>query len=216
MGGIKDVGAKPVSTQQTESSKPQTPAGSAQPSPAEATSQPLTQEGKSAKTMESGIAGEAMRQKVMLAAEAGSAIAGIGGLVAAQKGIGAAAAKAAKSVLQKAQSNQVMSPSGVPYKPEARVPDNTPIFTGGKIDREKVLQSLSQHDQNAKTTEDKDRCGGTAAIASAINSGGDAGLLKLTKAMKSNLPAKSLKELNEIEEKIKNKTATHGDLGRLS
>ncbi|MCI0445145.1 hypothetical protein L0152_18295, partial [bacterium] len=41
-------------------------------------------------------------------------------------------------------------------------------------------------------------------------------LLKLTGAMKKNLPAESLKELNDIETRIKNKTATHGDLGRLS
>lgn len=128
----------------------------------------------------------------------------------------------ASSEVQKAQTKTAeaatgpMSPAGVVYKPEARVPDNTPIFTDGKVDREKVLQNLSQHDQNAKTTEDKDRCGGTAVIASAINNGGDAGLLKLTGAMKKNLPSESLKDLNEIEERIKNKTATHGDLGKLS
>ncbi len=108
------------------------------------------------------------------------------------------------------------SPAGVHYKPEARVPDNTPIFTDGEIDREKVLQSLSQHNQNPKTTEDKDLCGGTAAIASAINSDGDKGLLKLTDAMKKNLPSSSLNDLSEIENKIQDKTASHGDLVKLS
>lgn len=179
-----------------------------------AVAQPLSSEVKMAKASESQISGEAMRQALQESLK--SASASVPG-----ETIGGVYPLAEKKVemkgwtAEKAPSTPT-SPAGVPYKQEARVPDNTPIFNGGEIDREKVLQSLSQHDQNPKTTEDKDRCGGTAAIASAISSGGDKGLLKLTGAMKKNLPASSLKDLNEIEKRIQNKTATHGDLGKLS
>lgn len=223
MNGIKDTGSKPVSSTSTTSvgstpeskpaenvSTPKTETGSQ--------TQPLTPEGKADKTSESNIAGEVMRQSLQGALNSATAAAiPAGAQVAVLKtGIGAAAKAAAEAALKAAQPKQITAASGVPYKAEARVPDNTPIFTDGKIDRDKVLQNLSQHDQNPKTTEDKDRCGGTAAIASAIASDGDKGLLKLTGAMKKNLPAESLKEVNDIETRIKNKTATHGDLGRLS
>ncbi len=218
MNGTKGVGPKPVSPPSVESTPAEQPKETMSTAQQDSAVQQLSKEGKAAKASESNIAGEAMRQALQgaLADTASSALAS-GGAQVAQKGVAAAAQAAAAAAMKAAsQPKQIMAASGVPYKPEARVPDNTPIFTDGKIDRDKVLQSLSQHDQSAKTKEDKDRCGGTAAIASAINNGGDKGLLKLTGAMKQNLPASNSKELTDIENRIKNKSATHGDLARLS
>jgi hypothetical protein len=214
VGEIKGVSNKTVSattSSDTSAQTQKTPTAAQQDS---TTAQPLTSEGKAAKASESQISGEAMRhalQESMKTASASTTSEIFGGTYeVVEKKV------EVKGWAAEKMSSQPTSPAGVPYKPEARVPDNTPIFTDGKMDREKVLQNLSQHDQNLKTTEDKDRCGGTAVIASAINNGGDQGLLKLTGAMKKNLPADSLKELNQIEKRIKDKTATHGDLGKLS
>jgi hypothetical protein len=176
------------------------------------TSQASNSDTKSAKTYESKISGEAMRQALQNSfSSASETLFGSAEFYSLKEKKVQITGQASEKI-----SSHNTSPAGVPYKPEARIPDNTPIFDGDKIDREKVLQSLSQHDQNTKTTEDKDRCGGTAVIASAINNDGDKGLLKLTAAMKKNLTADHLKELSEIEKKIQDKTATHGDLGKLS
>jgi hypothetical protein len=250
MSGVKNVGAKPVSQTQNQDPLPPPVQPEPQPKTTATSNNTMSQSGKAAKTTESGVSGEAMRQKVLKEAEdlAKPLVDAMKEQNSDSSDFWANAGKEPEPTLeresirdkkkadvgkpasdstpqpdvQKAGSDSKkvdaapMSPAGVAYKPEARVPDNTPIFTDGKVDREKVLQNLTQHDQSAKTTEDKDRCGGTAVISSAINNGGDQGLLKLTGAMKKNLPAESLKDLNEIEEKIKNKTATHGDLGKLS
>ncbi|MCI0601893.1 hypothetical protein L0156_02670 [bacterium] len=214
MGEIRGAGKQPVLPTTAEPSRSHAQETTGKTEQDFAASQPLSSEGKAAKASESQISGEAMRQVLresLLSASTSASTETIGGSYpVADKEVEVKPWTAEKTTWQPT------SPAGVPYKKEARVPDNTPIFDSGKIDREKVLQSLSQHDQNSKTTEDKDRCGGTAVIASAISNGGEKGLLKLTGAMKKNLPADLLKDLNEIEKKIQDKTATHGDLGKLS
>jgi hypothetical protein len=214
VGEIKGVSNKTVSATTSGEASAQTEKTSPAAQQDIAASQPLTSEGKAAKTSESKLAAEAMRHALQESMKSASAS-------ITTEIFGRTYPVAEKKVEVKGWAAEKMpsgpaSPAGVPYKPEARVPDNTPLFDGGKMDREKVLQNLSQHDQNPKTTEDKNRCGGTAAIASAINSDGEKGLLKLTGAMKKYLPADSLKELKEIEKRIQDKTATHGDLGKLS
>ncbi len=214
MGEIKSVNNKSVSSVTADQSSAETQKTSTKGQPDSAPAQPLSTEGKAAKASESQISGEAMRLALQESFNSSSAsitsdIFG-GTYPVAEKKVEVKGWAAEKT------SWAPTSPAGVPYKPEARVPDNTPIFDGDNIDREKVLKNLSQHDENPKTTEDKDRCGGTAVIASAINNGGAEGLLKLTGAMKKNLGSDTLKDLNEIEKKIQNKTATHGDLAKLS
>lgn len=236
MSAIKNVGSMPVTATRVQQQTEVQPKPESRSAPAELETRPLSQEGKAAKSSEAIISGEVMRQKVLKQAEnlgkqqandtkerpSTSASYGSTGeqrLQKLEKRIGEAGQKAAseaKAAAEKMQGENVDSPAGVPYKREARVPDNTPIFKDGKLDREKVLKNLSQYDENPKTTQDKDRCGGTAVIASAINNGGEQGLLKLTGAVKKNLLPEARKEVEAIEQKIKNKTATHGDLGRLS
>ena len=46
--------------------------------------------------------------------------------------------------------------------------DKEPIFSKGKLNREAVVNRLTQYDQSGKTGSDADRCGAAAAIASAI------------------------------------------------
>jgi hypothetical protein len=214
MGEIKSVTNKSISATTVNSPSTETPKSTGQVEQNSPSTQPLTSEGKAAKASESQMSGEAMRhalQDSLKSASASTTSSVFGGTYeVVEKKV------ETKGWVAEKLSSPNASPAGVPYKPEARVPDNTPIFEKGKMDREKVLQNLSQHDQNPKTIDDKDRCGGTAVIASAINNGGEEGLLKLTGAMKKNLPASSLKDLNEIEKRIKDKTATHGDLAKLS
>ncbi len=212
MSDIKGISNKSVSATTSSESSPETQKTTGNAQQNSSTTQPLTSEGKAAKTSESQISGEVMRQTLQESFKSASAST-TSDLIGGTYPVVEKKVEVSGWVTEKL-SSQPSSPAGVPYKPEARVPDNTPIFDSGKMDREKVLQNLSQHDQNPKTTEDKDRCGGTAVIASAINSGGEQGLLKLTGAMKKNLPPS--KELDEIEKRIKDKTATHGDLAKLS
>ncbi len=108
------------------------------------------------------------------------------------------------------------SPLGSAYGDRPPVGDNEPIFTGGAIDRYDVVSRLTQYDQSSQTTSDADRCGATAAVASAIMANGQQGLLDLAASARRNVPAEAVAGLGEIEQRIRGGTATFGDLGRLA
>lgn len=127
------------------------------------------------------------------------------------------------AALQASMTQGVPSPSGVNYVGAARVPDSTPIFKNGAIDRGAVLADFTQHDANAATVSDADRCGTTALVASAIAAGGKEGLLKLIDRLRPGLasgahavPPADIRDLDRIRAAVANGTATHGDLGKLA
>jgi hypothetical protein len=121
-----------------------------------------------------------------------------------------------KSKLTTSPAVTTASPLGVSYGEQPVAGDKEPIFSKGKLNREAVVNRLTQYDQSGKTFSDADRCGAAAAIASAIMANGQKGLQDLLSSVRGALTETEAAGLNEVEKRIRAGTATFGDLGKLA
>ncbi|MFT3707610.1 MAG: hypothetical protein QM817_08065 [Archangium sp.] len=148
--------------------------------------------------------------------------------VKAQTGIADAAKKAAEAAQKKADEALAKaeqekrdapvgrSPTGAPY-------DNVNGVSKRKVgddvrlgnDNEKILENFTQ--ANGMEGRENQRCGPTAVIASAIQKGGPREAAKLADAYARDEPDPDVKQLlQQASQRMKNGTATYGDLGTLS
>lgn len=112
------------------------------------------------------------------------------------------------------------SPDGGTYTNTPPVSDSQKL-TGadGTFRSAEVLSKLTQFDQDSGTKLDSTRCGATTAIAAAVATEGQAGLEKFAGKIGQYLDdiqdPQAASQAKAIQKKVKDGTATYGDLGKL-